>query len=142
MVATVTLLFGLYFDFRFRYLFILFETTASKKTAFGCIAFDGGDTFTSYPKSELSLPSWLIIDVSFFFYYENLFISCLISNLFFLLSLDSSFFSGFDLMDYLGKRHLGTASFCTTYRIYFSLSISKKYRQTDEISQLAFYLSN
>ena len=27
--------------------------------------------------------------------------------------------------------------FCTTYRIYF-LSISKKYRQTDEISQLAF----
>ena len=40
-------------------------------------------------------------------------------------------------MDYLGKRHLGTASFCTTYRIYF-LSISKKYRQTDEISQLAF----
>ena len=30
MVATVTLLFDLYFDFRFRYLFILFETTASK----------------------------------------------------------------------------------------------------------------
>lgn len=109
MVATVTLYltFTLILDLG---IYLFFSKQLLVKNSFGCIALMVVTLLL--PISKVSFPYLIGLLLMFLFYFttKNLFISCLISNLFFAIT-GLSFFLVFDLMDYLGKRHLGTASF-------------------------------
>lgn len=109
MVATVTLYltFTLILDLG---IYLFFSKQLLVKNSFGCIALMVVTLLFPIPKVSFPYLVGLLLMFLFYFTTKNLFISCLISNLFFAIT-GLSFFLVFDLMDYLGKRHLGTASF-------------------------------
>ncbi|AFK58243.1 hypothetical protein HMPREF1373_00551 [Enterococcus faecium P1140] len=109
MVATVTLYltFTLILDLG---IYLFFSKQLLVKNSFGCIALMVVTLLLPIPKVSFPYLVGLLLMFLFYFTTKNLFISCLISNLFFAIT-GLSFFLVFDLMDYLGKRHLGTASF-------------------------------
>lgn len=109
MVATVTLYltFTLILDLG---IYLFFSKQLLVKNSFGCIALMLVTLLFPIPKVSFPYLVGLLLMFLFYFTTKNLFISCLISNLFFAIT-GLSFFLVFDLMDYLGKRHLGTASF-------------------------------
>ncbi|MHA3870025.1 GHKL domain-containing protein [Enterococcus faecium] len=109
MVATVTLYltFTLILDLG---IYLFFSKQLLVKNRFGCIALMVVTLLFPIPKVSFPYLVGLLLMFLFYFTTKNLFISCLISNLFFAIT-GLSFFLVFDLMDYLGKRHLGTASF-------------------------------
>ncbi|EJY39339.1 hypothetical protein HMPREF1351_01264 [Enterococcus faecium 510] len=109
MVATVTLYltFTLILDLG---IYLFFSKQLLVKNSFGCIALMVVTLLLPIPKVSFPYLIGLLLMFLFYFTTKNLFISCLISNLFFAIT-GLSFFLVFDLMDYLGKRHLGTASF-------------------------------
>ena len=109
MVATVTLYltFTLILDLG---IYLFFSKQLLVKNSFGFIALMVVTLLFPIPKVSFPYLVGLLLMFLFYFTTKNLFISCLISNLFFSIT-GLSFFLVFDLMDYLGKRHLGTASF-------------------------------
>ncbi|HBK5186761.1 TPA: ATP-binding protein, partial [Enterococcus faecium] len=109
MVATVTLYltFTLILDLG---IYLFFSKQLLVKNSFGFIALMVVTLLFPIPKVSFPYLVGLLLMFLFYFTTKNLFISCLISNLFFAIT-GLSFFLVFDLMDYLGKRHLGTASF-------------------------------
>lgn len=109
MVATVTLYltFTLILDLG---IYLFFSKQLLVKNSFGCIALMVVTLLLPIPKVSFPYLVGLLLMFLFYFTTKNLFISCLISNLFFAIT-GLSFFLVFDLMDYLGKIHLGTASF-------------------------------
>lgn len=109
MVATVTLYltFTLILDLG---IYLFFSKQLLVKNSFGCIALMVVTLLFPIPKVSFPYLVGLLLMFLFYFTTKNLFISCLISNLFFAIT-GLSFFLVFDLMDYLEKRHLGTASF-------------------------------
>ena len=109
MVATVTLYltFTLILDLG---IYLFFSKQLLVKNSFGCIALMVVTLLFPIPKVSFPYLVGLLLMFLFYFTTKNLFISCLISNLFFDIT-GLSFFLVFDLMYYLGKRHLGTASF-------------------------------
>lgn len=91
-------------------IYLFFSKQLLVKNSFGCIALMVVTLLLPIPKVSFPYLVGLLLMFLFYFTTKNLFISCLISNLFFAIT-GLSFFLVFDLMDYLGKRPLGTASF-------------------------------
>ena len=119
MVATVTLYltFTLILDLG---IYLFFSKQLLVKNSFGFIALMVVTLLFPIPKVSFPYLVGLLLMFLFYFTTKNLFISCLISNLFFAIT-GLSFFLVFDLMDYLGKRHLGTASFFALLIAFISI---------------------
>ncbi len=109
MFATVTLYltFTLILDLG---IYLFFSKQLLVKTSFGCLALMALIIFLPIPKVSFPYLVGLLLMLLFYSTTKKLFISCLISNLFFAIT-GLSFFLVFDLLNYLGRVHLGTASF-------------------------------
>ncbi len=109
MFATVTLYltFTLILDLG---IYLFFSKQLLVKTSFGCLALMALIIFLPIPKVSFPYLVGLLLMFLFYSTTKKLFISCLISNLFFAIT-GLSFFLVFDLLNYLGRVHLGTASF-------------------------------
>lgn len=109
MFATVTLYltFTLILDLG---IYLFFSKQLLVKTNFGCLALMALIIFLPIPKVSFPYLVGLLLMLLFYSTTKKLFISCLISNLFFAIT-GLSFFLVFDLLNYLGRVHLGTASF-------------------------------
>lgn len=109
MFATVTLYltFTLILDLG---IYLFFSKQLLVKISFGCLALMALIIFLPIPKVSFPYLVGLLLMLLFYSTTKNLFISCLISNLFFAI-IGFSFFLVFDLVNYLGRVHLGTASF-------------------------------
>lgn len=109
MFATVTLYltFTLILDLG---IYLFFSKQLLVKTSFGCLALMALIIFLPIPKVSFPYLVGLLLMFLFYSTTKKLFISCLISNLFFAIT-GLSFFLVFDLVNYLGRVHLGTASF-------------------------------
>ena len=109
MFATVTLYltFTLILDLG---IYLFFSKQLLVKISFGCLALMALIIILPIPKVSFPYLVGLLLMLLFYSTTKNLFISCLISNLFFAIT-GFSFFLIFDLVNYLGRVHLGTASF-------------------------------
>ena len=138
MVATVTLYltFTLILDLG---IYLFFSKQLLVKNSFGCIALMVVTLLLPIPKVSFPYLVGLLLMFLFYFTTKNLFISCLISNLFFAIT-GLSFFLVFDLMDYLGKRHLGIASFFALLIAFiFYLLVKSIDKQTKFLNLLFTY---
>lgn len=138
MVATVTLYltFTLILDLG---IYLFFSKQLLVKNSFGCIALMVVTLLFPIPKVSFPYLVGLLLMFLFYFTTKNLFISYLISNLFFAIT-GLSFFLVFDLMDYLGKRHLGTASFFAVLIAFiFYLLVKSIDKQTRFLNLLFTY---
>ncbi|MDO2410640.1 hypothetical protein QUB72_06265 [Enterococcus faecium] len=108
MFATVTLYltFTLILDLG---IYLFFSKQLLVKISFGCLALMALIIILPIPKVSFPYLVGLLLMLLFYSTTKNLFISCLISNLFCYHWIQ--LFLIFDLVNYLGRVHLGTASF-------------------------------
>ena len=136
MFATVTLYltFTLILDLG---IYLFFSKQLLVKISFGCLALMALIIFLPIPKVSFPYLVGLLLMLLFYSTTKNLFISCLISNLFFAIT-GFSFFLVFDLINYLGRVHLGTASILALLVAYLFYLLVKSIDKRTKFLNLLF----
>lgn len=120
-------------------IFLFFSKNLLKKTAIGCCIVMALTFLLSLPPILFPYMIGMLLLILFYFKTKNLFISCLISNLFFVIT-GMSFFLAFDLTDFLGSIHLTYASMLAlSASLFFYLLLKSIDKRTRFLNLLFSY---